>query len=83
MSDIGLLQETASTGNVLKTELLSYPPVFKQALYRLSWTKAPENLLTSAEQMKLAMQVSARSLADMEEKYWQTWQKLQREHALD
>ncbi|MDD9898550.1 MAG: hypothetical protein OXU45_06065 [Candidatus Melainabacteria bacterium] len=81
MSNTGLLQETAEKS--LKTELLQYPPVFKQALYKLSWTKAPETLLTTAEKMKLAMKVSSKSLADMEEKYWQAWSKLQREHALD
>lgn len=83
MSDTELLQETAKD-KLLRTNLLQYPAVFKQALYKLSWTKAPESLLSSVAKMKTAIQISKRvSATNLEEENWATWARLQREHALE
>lgn len=84
MSNKGLLQETAKE-KLLQSSLLQYPPVFKQALYKLSWTKAPESLFSTCEKMKLAMKMSEKHeelSRDMDERYWQVWSKLQKANAL-
>lgn len=83
MSYTGLTQGTAKD-KLLEANLLQYPTVFKQALYKLSWTKAPERLLSSVAKMKTAIQVSKRiSASSLEEQSWAIWAKLQSEHALE
>lgn len=81
MSYTGLLQKTAKQ-KLLEASLLQYPAVFEQALYKLSWTKAPKRLLSTVKQMELAG-AKVESSRDLDERYWQVWAQLQKEHALD
>ena len=81
MSKMGLLQETAKE-KTLKGNLLQYPAVFKQALYKLSWTKAPESLLSTCNKMRMAMNCSQSLSRDIDERYWQLWSSLQAANTL-
>ncbi len=62
-----------------KTSLLQYPPVFQQALFKLSWAQAPKKILEEYTHKKAPVNV----MPDYEERAWAMWGNLQAAHRLD